>query len=144
MTVHLLEHNVAISLCSRGWEEYIADVFSIFDVESLLRIQCHTMVSNLSSHLILEEHHITSFSTMCVSVSGHPFLFAIGPIEPVFVYCCSVNGLCESVTFLQCRQQNPRLPGSHKLSPAQSRPKPYRTTFAMQYCQPAASIMVPL
>lgn len=35
----------------------------------------------------------------------------VGPIEPVFVYWCSLYVLYDSVTFLQCRKQNPRLPG---------------------------------
>lgn len=100
-----------------------------------------TMWCQIHSDFIVEEHHVTSFFyNVCQVILswGHPHLriwaairfcllllciFAIGPTEPVFVYWWSVNGLYESVTFLQCRQQNPRLPGSHKLSWTQSRPK---------------------
>lgn len=47
-------------------------------------------------------------------------VFAIGPAQPVlFIGVLFVH----YITSLQCRQQNPCLPGSHKLSWAQSRPE---------------------
>lgn len=81
---------------------------------------------------IVEEHHIQSFSTMCdrslssVYMSCHSILPAslcvcnIGPTEPAFVFLVFSLMYCMSLPLLQCRQQNPRLPGSHKLSWAQT------------------------
>lgn len=61
------------------------------------------------------------------------------PTEPVFVSCSVSHVLYESDPFLQCRQQNPCLPGSHRLSWAQS-----NIHKAICYCQPVASAVAPL
>lgn len=157
-TVNLLDYNAAISLCLRSWEEDTANSFPF------LKYLVCSGDSSLQFHVKLKcrcncdkEPHDILFCNMCeiilylLGVAGLIwynllwaairvcllfYVFSIGPTEPVFVCWWSLNGLHEFVTFLQCRQQNPCLPGSQKLSWTQSRPKQRRTTFAMQYCQP--------